>query len=152
MKRVLLWIFVLALVPVLCYPLSLAVIALASPPPLNVGSGTLDLCPATPNCVSSQETRSDWFVPPLQYSGDAVSAQARLVDALRTLPRTMVVLQSDGYVYAERRSPTFRFVDDLEFKFDTQAGVIHVRSASRLGQSDAGVNRAHIEAIRALFP
>jgi uncharacterized protein (DUF1499 family) len=41
-----------------------------------------------------------------------------------------------------------KYVDDAEFWFDPAAGVIQVRSASRLGKSDLGVNRERIESIR----
>jgi uncharacterized protein (DUF1499 family) len=43
------------------------------------------------------------------------------------------------------------YVDDVEFSLDPAASVIHVRSASRLGESDLGANRKRIEAIRVAF-
>ena len=42
-----------------------------------------------------------------------------------------------------------RYVDDVEFWFDPVNMVIQVRSASRLGKGDLGVNRARIESLRA---
>ena len=53
------------------------------------------------------------------------------------------------YLYAEYSSALFGFVDDVEFYFPPETHIIHVRSASRLGHSDLGVNRKRIEAIRA---
>ena len=51
----------------------------------------------------------------------------------------------DSVTYARR------FTDDVEFSLDEAAGVIHVRSASRIGHGDRGVNRARVEAIRSAF-
>jgi uncharacterized protein (DUF1499 family) len=65
------------------------------------------------------------------------------------MPRTVVVTKTDQYLHAEVTSRIYRFVDDVEFYVDKQAGVIHCRSASRVGYSDFGVNRARIEQIRA---
>jgi uncharacterized protein (DUF1499 family) len=59
-----------------------------------------------------------------------------------------VITESNGYLYAEFTSTIFRFVDDVEFLIDVKAQVIHVRSASRLGTSDLGVNRTRVEKIR----
>ena len=56
-----------------------------------------------------------------------------------------------GYLYAEFRSKLMGFVDDVEFLADPAAGVVHVRSASRLGRRDFGVNRSRIEALRAIL-
>ena len=68
---------------------------------------------------------------------------------MRSLPRTTVVTATGTYLHAEFRSAVFRFVDDVEFHADEAAGVIQVRSGSRIGFSDLGVNRRRIEAIRA---
>ena len=61
----------------------------------------------------------------------------------------IVIRHEGGYLYAEYRSKLMRFVDDVEFFYDGKAGLIHVRSASRLGRRDFGVNRARVEALRA---
>jgi uncharacterized protein (DUF1499 family) len=76
---------------------------------------------------------------------------ARLATIVRSLPRTTVVTETDAYLYVEFTSALFRFVDDVEFFADGNAKLIHVRSASRLGKSDLGVNRKRIEAIRVLW-
>ena len=68
---------------------------------------------------------------------------------MRSLPRASVVTATEPYLHAEFRSAVFRFVDDVEFLADESAGVIQVRSTSRVGSSDLGVNRKRIEAIRA---
>jgi uncharacterized protein (DUF1499 family) len=62
-----------------------------------------------------------------------------------------VITETETYVHATFTSRVFRFVDDLEFYFVLDAPVIHVRSASRVGYSDLGVNRKRVEKIRKAF-
>ncbi|MEZ5467356.1 MAG: DUF1499 domain-containing protein [Lysobacterales bacterium] len=45
-----------------------------------------------------------------------------------------------------------RFIDDIELRFDDAAGQIQVRSGSRVGYSDLGVNRKRVEALRKAWP
>jgi uncharacterized protein (DUF1499 family) len=52
------------------------------------------------------------------------------------------------YLHAECASAVFGFVDDLELQLRASEGRIAVRSASRLGRSDLGVNRRRVEALR----
>ena len=109
-------------------------------------------CPSSPNCVSSVEgTDQAHFVPPLRYQGTAEDAKARLLTILHTMPRTRVVTDEAWYLHAECTSLVFRFVDDVEFWFHEREPIIHVRSASRIGHSDFGVNRKRIEHIRTRF-
>jgi uncharacterized protein (DUF1499 family) len=72
----------------------------------------------------------------------------RLILLLREWPRATVVTATDSYIHAEFTSRLMRFVDDVEFRYDTAARVIQVRSASRIGRSDLGANRKRIDAIR----
>ena len=121
----------------------------ARPANLGVRQGRLAPCPASPNCVSSLADDDVHRVAPLPLSGAAAMAIDRLAGIVRSLPRTSVVAATESYLHAEFRSAVFRFVDDVEFLADESAGVIHVRSASRVGTSDLGVNRRRIEALRA---
>ena len=115
---------------------------------LGVHDGRLAACPAKPNCVSSQAT-GRWRVAPLAFSGLASLALVRLKKILSSLPRTRIVEESDGYLRAEVSSRIFGFVDDVEFFVDESTALVHVRSASRVGYWDFGVNRARVEMIRA---
>jgi uncharacterized protein (DUF1499 family) len=117
--------------------------------PANLGArdGRLAPCPATPNCVSSQALEGSQRVEPLPFTGPAAAAMARLAGIVRSVPRAKVVSAADGYLHAEFTSAVFRFVDDVEFLADAAAGVIHLRSASRLGRSDLGVNRKRVEML-----
>jgi uncharacterized protein (DUF1499 family) len=126
--------------------------ALAKKPDnLGVNEGRLAACPSTPNCVCSQDADSQHAIEPLAFGDDAEAAWARLKKVLADHPRTKVVAESDGYLHAECTSLVFRFVDDVEFLLDRDKRLIHVRSASRVGHSDLGVNRKRVEQIRAAF-
>jgi uncharacterized protein (DUF1499 family) len=72
-----------------------------------------------------------------------------LKTVIQNLPKTKIITETENYLYAEFTSALMGFVDDVEFLLDEEQKVIHVRSASRLGQSDLGVNRQRIETIRA---
>lgn len=118
------------------------------PTNLGVNSGKLAACPNTPNCVSSQSSDIH-SIAPLTYDSTPEQAIAKLKSVIQSLPRTTIITKSQDYLYAEFKSALMGFVDDVEFYLDRNANVIQVRSASRLGQSDLGVNRKRIETIRA---
>lgn len=123
------------------------------PATLGVKDGQLATCPSSPNCVSSQADKADGehHIEPIAYSGDAAGAIAQIQTIINGMKRTQIIDSSDDYIYAEFTSNLMGFVDDVEFYADAANGVIQVRSASRLGQSDLGVNRKRIEAIRQQF-
>jgi len=122
--------------------------------PTNIGvvNGRLAAPPLSPNCVSSQvgPDRSE-YVKPLSIPEGCSDPIEQLAQKLKTLPRIKIVTQNDEYLHAECRSLVLGFVDDLEFLADPSRGVIQVRSASRLGHSDLGVNRSRVERIRKLW-
>ena len=72
----------------------------------------------------------------------------RLAALVEASPRTAVITNTGAYVHAESTSLVWRFVDDVEFRYDSSAGIIHVRSASRIGRGDRGVNRKRVEGLR----
>lgn len=119
------------------------------PTTLGVHNGRLAPCPKTPNCVSSQSSDGVHKIEPLTYTSSAVEAIANLKTVIQNMERTKIITETSNYLYAEFTSAIMRFVDDVEFYLDEREKVIHVRSASRLGQSDLGVNRKRVEAIRA---
>lgn len=118
---------------------------------LGVKDGKLPRTKRTPNNVSSQADPSDaeHSIAPIRFKGSAVEAMAAVRKAVEGMERATVVRHEGNYVYAEFKSKLLGFVDDVEFTHDEKAGVIHVRSASRLGRRDFGVNRARVEALRA---
>jgi uncharacterized protein (DUF1499 family) len=124
-----------------------------SPPAgLGLASGRLAPCPERPNCVSSRATSATQAVAPLAYDGSADTAWRRLCESVQALGRATIVenarVGGTRYLRVEFRSSLLGFVDDAEFALDEDAEVIHVRSASRLGRLDFGVNRSRIERIR----
>lgn len=130
------------------------------PSDLGVKDGRLKPPSEAPNSVSSQADlwpghprQADARIAPLALVGTGPEAgaatMARLRRIVETTPGARVVLQSPGYLRATYTTPLMKYVDDVEFWFDAAAGVVQVRSASRLGQSDLGANRARVEALRA---
>ncbi|NBD32255.1 MAG: DUF1499 domain-containing protein [Cyanobacteria bacterium] len=113
------------------------------PTNLGVTAGKLAPCPNTPNCVSSQSSDPEHTIAPLPYA--QITDIKRVVD---NMERTTIIEETDNYLYAEFKSKLMGFVDDVEFHKDDVNQVIHVRSASRLGKSDLGVNRKRVEEIR----
>jgi uncharacterized protein (DUF1499 family) len=115
------------------------------PDNLGVRDGRLAACKRSPNCVSSQANPADreHYIAPIHGNLAAVRK------AVESLGRTTIVREDANYLYAEFRSKLLGYVDDVEFFFDGQ--VIHVRSCSRLGRRDFGVNRKRVEELRALI-
>jgi uncharacterized protein (DUF1499 family) len=116
---------------------------------LGVNNGKLAPCPSSPNCVSSQSSDPVHAIAPLSFTSTPEQAIAKLKSVIESLPRAKIITENQDYLYAEFKSALMGFVDDVEFYLDRNANVIQVRSASRLGQSDLGVNRQRIETIRA---
>ena len=117
------------------------------PDTLGVSAGRLHPCPESPNCVSSQAQDPEHQVAPLKVAGAHPIQQVQ--EVLNDIPRAQVVTLSEHYLHAEFTSRVFRFVDDVEFFWSASEQAVEVRSASRLGYSDLGVNRARVEELRA---
>ena len=131
---------------------------LAGSPPSDLGvrDGRLKPPSTSPNSVSSQAglypdhpQQTAAAIAPLALQGDGAATLARLSDIVESTPGARVVRSEPGYLYVQYTTRLMKYVDDVEFWFDPSAGVIQVRSASRIGESDLGANRSRIEAIRA---
>jgi uncharacterized protein (DUF1499 family) len=129
-----------------------------TPDGLGVREARLKAPAQTPNSVSSQAglyaghpQRSYADIAPFAYTGDGQAALRRLATLLQASERCVLVTQAPDYLYAQCSTRWLNFTDDVEFYLDASAGVIHVRSASRVGHSDLGTNRARVEALRARF-
>jgi uncharacterized protein (DUF1499 family) len=116
-----------------------------------VSEHRLSPCPDSPNCVSSLSKDESHHVEPLTYNGPLEEAREKLISVINSMKRSKVVIAEDYYIHATFTSFLFRFVDDGEFSFDDARKVIDVRSASRTGYSDLGVNRRRVEEIRQRF-
>lgn len=115
---------------------------------LGTEQSALTLCPSTPNCVSSlPDEDSDHTISAIPFS-DQSSMHSALIEAVNANASAELIVNTPNYVYAEYTSSLMKYVDDVEFLFSTSEKVIHVRSASRVGRSDFGVNRDRIEQLR----
>jgi uncharacterized protein (DUF1499 family) len=119
------------------------------PTNLGVKDGRLAPCKPSPNCVSSQADAADreHYTAPIPFRG----SMADLRRAVESMERATVIKAERDYLYAEFRTRLMRYVDDVELLYDPRAGIVHVRSASRLGRRDFGVNRARVEELRRLI-
>ena len=124
-----------------------------TPKPTNLGftNGRLADCPDSPNCVMTQAADVKHQIAPIPFEGSPDDAMKQLKAVIATIPRMIIVSETLNYIHAEVTSLTFRFTDDVEFAIDAEAKVIHFRSASRVGRSDLGINRARMERIRSAF-
>lgn len=150
--------FALTLTAIVVLVGQLGFLAGSAPSDIGVHDGRLKPPSVTPNSVSSQADlypehpqRSDAGIAVFSFQGDADAAMQKLAILLKQTKHTTLVVQQPDYLYAQCSTPLLKFTDDVEFWLDRKAGVIHVRSASRLGKSDLGANRARVEKIRAQF-
>jgi uncharacterized protein (DUF1499 family) len=112
----------------------------------GIVEGRLAPCYPAPRCVCSEHTGAHAIAPLALDPGDEEGGWNRLVEGVVATGGT-IVLQHDGYLHATFVSRWFRFVDDLELR--RVGGIVHVRSTSRVGYSDLGVNRKRVERLRA---
>ncbi len=109
--------------------------------PIGLENGRLAECPSSPNCVCSEEGgQPERFVQPV--TGTLEQAKAAV-----TSLGGVITSDSDEYVSATFMSSVFKFVDDVEFRPGAD-GQLHIRSASRVGYSDRGVNQKRVAAIK----
>jgi uncharacterized protein (DUF1499 family) len=113
-------------------------------------SDRLAPCPSSPNCVSTQAKGGYHAIPPIPYSGSREGVLDSLKAVIQKMKRSRITTESPDYLHAEFRT-SLGFVDDVEFYIDQEQHLIHMRSASRLGYWDFGVNRRRLEAIREEF-
>ncbi len=113
-------------------------------------AGVFADCPARPSCVSSVAKDEVHKIEPLRYEGDLLQAHDRLVAAIEAMPGSRIEEDRAEYLHVLFVTPKMRFRDDLELLIEPD-GQIQVRSIARFGYRDMGVNRARVEALRALF-
>jgi len=114
--------------------------------------GKLSKCPDKPNCVCSEfEADVGHYVEPIVIAaGTASEALSKMKNSVREMGGSIQV-ENDNYLAATFTSSIFRFVDDLEIRIDLDQKMIHLRSASRVGRSDGGVNRERIKRLKSLY-
>jgi len=128
------------------------------PADLGVRDGKLKPPSMTENSVTSQAAlypdhpqRKYAEIAPLLVKGEGPVSIAQIKAIVEGMDGAKVVKSERGYLYAQFTTRLMKYVDDVEFWFDPAANVIQVRSASRVGRGDLGVNRKRIEAVRAAY-
>lgn len=109
-------------------------------------------CSARPNCVCSEYRDDvDHYIKPIaipkRVNSDINNTLKEVIQALGG----DLKIDNNNYIAATFSSSLFGFVDDLEVRFSVTENVIHIRSASRVGYGDFGVNRRRVESLRVLF-
>ena len=120
------------------------------PSNLGIKDARLASCPSSNNCVSSDADTNDktHYIVPFELDAKQTDAWQTAKTLVSKLPRTQIVHQTTDYLHAECSSAIFGFVDDLELHYRDSQQTIAIRSASRLGSSDFGVNRKRVEGLR----
>jgi uncharacterized protein (DUF1499 family) len=126
-----------------------AIVDLEGERPNNLGTknGKLSDCPASPNCISSQAENPSQSITPLTYTGTTAEAARVLREIVGSMNGATIVTEKANYLHVEFKIAILGFVDDVEFYFDEEDHKIQMRSASRTGNWDLGVNRRRLEAL-----
>lgn len=115
----------------------------------GIVEGKLGTCPDKPNCVSSFNTDPEHFIKPIAVKENTIREAYDLMEKiLKAQTRASVLVKTENYLHVVYVSAVFRFEDDVELFFDEKNMKIHLRSASRRGHSDFGVNRKRLESLR----
>ena len=122
-------------------------------PTLGVNGGKLVPLGAEPNCVSTQTEIAAKKVDPLPMK----DSLEKTIDAIRAAINSYangtvtIELESANYVYAQFKTPTMKWVDDVEFWVDETVKIVHFRSSSRAGYSDKGLNRQRYNKLAEIY-
>lgn len=114
--------------------------------------GKLAKCPNKPNCICTGfEADATHYIDPITIpQGITSEVLTRLKISVRELAGSIQV-ENGNYLAATFTSSIFRFVDDLEIRIDSDQKMIHLRSASRVGYRDRGVNKKRVEQLKKLY-
>lgn len=119
------------------------------PPQGGLENGVLKGCDEPMHCVSSSAPGdSEAHFPPLSRGEEPLDAY---LDRIAKTVRAMggeVKEQTDTYLRAEFTSRVMGFVDDFEAAGSPASPTVQVRSESRVGKSDMGVNRKRLETLK----
>jgi len=67
---------------------------------------------------------------------------------IKNTPRTEIVEIDGDYLHAEATSKWMKYVDDLEVSFLPESNILSIRSESRVGESDLGVNQKRVDLLK----
>jgi len=114
-----------------------------------VADRSLQTCGDKPNCVSTRDKRDDFQLAKFTLNETGLAHWADIEQIALSLSGASLAKKAPNYLHIECRSAVFGFVDDFELRL--QGNEIIVRSESRTGYSDFGVNRERAEAFRTLL-
>ncbi|WP_163833445.1 DUF1499 domain-containing protein [Spartinivicinus ruber] len=117
--------------------------------PIGLLNGVLAKCPDKPNCVNSEfKEDSAHYIEPLTLPKLLFNDTMVVITSAIESSDGTIVSRQEHYIAATFTSKAFGFVDDLEVRLDKSNGLIHIRSASRVGHSDFGQNRKRVSNIK----
>jgi uncharacterized protein (DUF1499 family) len=135
------------LLVIICALIVLVTVSLVSrkTPELGILNSKLHACPEKPNCLCS-EYPGNHYIEPIAIENDDLdmSKYAKIISDMGGSLHTV----EENYLRATFTTPLMRFVDDFELRLDADNGLLHLRSASRVGRSDFGKNRQRIEEFK----
>ena len=123
-------------------------------------TGKLLSCPDKPNCINTEYPEdTSHYLPPLDFPD---SAKDQAMPLAKSIIREMGgkispeetkegITAENNYLAATFTSSLFRFVDDFELRQDNTSHTLHIRSASRTGYSDFGVNKRRVNKFSQQF-
>lgn len=137
---------------ILCILAVISLCACASKAPeMGMHDGSFAVCGEADDCVSSQATDPQHKIAPIKAHGDSEIVMVDLGNSIESIFGGRVLLVEDNYLRAEFKSTVMRTMDDAEFFYDQQAGVIHIHAISRGDFFDFDGNRDRIEELRRIF-
>ena len=122
-----------------------------TPQNLGVNNGKLAEMPSSPNAVSSQAKTEEKKVSPLAYVENKSKSKLKIENIINEYKSAKIVTNDENYIHVVFTTSAMKFKDDVEFYFDEENEVIHYRSASRIGYSDMGMNRARYDELVAKY-
>ena len=75
------------------------------------------------------------------------SPYEKVKSIIENSPRTKIVESDGDYLHAEVTSRIMKYVDDLEISFAPEENNLSIRSESRVGDGDFGVNRKRVDLL-----
>jgi len=120
-------------------------------PDMGMADGKFAACLNGVECVSSQATDAEYKIAPIKATGDPNKVMVDLARAVESVFGGKVLLSEGNYLRAEFKSNILRTMDDAEFYYDQQAGLIQVHALSRGETLDFSDSRDRIEEVRMFF-
>jgi uncharacterized protein (DUF1499 family) len=122
-----------------------------TPKNLGINNGKLSKMPNKPNAVSSQTEEKDKLIEAIEFKENLAGSKERIIKAIETYGNAKIIKNENNYIYAVFTTGKMKYHYDVEFYFDESEKLIHVRSASRIGYSDMGVNRERYNKLREIY-